>query len=130
MHFFDMINDCVEDWLTDVLGLNSHALMSRHRVAIPIVATACEFFRPCHLGDRLSLELSISELGRSSIQFLIRGRVGDDVKFQARHKVGMVSLDTQKSIAISDDMRTKMQPYVDSSEGDDYDTCKRGPTLA
>jgi len=46
----------------------------QRRVVFPIVNTGCEFFRPCHLGDTLVLELRIARLGRSSIEFDIRGR--------------------------------------------------------
>jgi len=115
VHFFDMINGCVEDWLSHALGLTSYDLMIGRRVGFPIVNTSCEFFRPCHLSDQLTLELSISTLGRSSIQFLICGRVGEDRKFQARHKVAMMSLDTQRAVAISEDLRAKMQAYVAGS---------------
>ncbi|MGQ0546554.1 MAG: acyl-CoA thioesterase [Betaproteobacteria bacterium] len=78
----------------------------------PIVNTGCEFLRPCHLGDTLELELSIARLGRASIEFDIRGRVGGDEKFRARHKVAMVSLDRFKSMPIPDDMRARMLPFV------------------
>jgi 4-hydroxybenzoyl-CoA thioesterase len=111
VHFFDMINGCVEDWLTDALGLSSQELMMRRRIGFPIVNTACEFFRPCHLTDLLELELSIARLGRSSIEFVIRGRVGEEPKWQARHKVAMVSLDTQTSMAIPDELRARMEAY-------------------
>src|SRR5258706_14406113 len=104
VNFFDMINACVEDWTTEALGLTAHELMIRQRVGFPIVNTACEFFRPCMLSDQLSLDLEISALGRSSIQFGIRGRVGDEQKFQARHKVAMMSLDSLKSVPIPDEL--------------------------
>ena len=112
VHFFDMISGCVEDWLSHALGLTSNDLMIARRVGFPIVNTSCEFFRPCHLSDELILELSIGSLGRSSILFNIRGRVGEEVKFRARHKVAMMSLDTQRAVALSDDLRAKMLPYL------------------
>jgi 4-hydroxybenzoyl-CoA thioesterase len=81
-------------------------------VGFPIVKTGCEFFRPCHLGDRLELELAIATLGRSSIEFEVVGRVAGDEKFRARHKVALMSLETQRALPIPDDLREKMQPYV------------------
>jgi 4-hydroxybenzoyl-CoA thioesterase len=111
VHFFDMINGCVEDWLTDAIGLSSHELMLRRRVGFPIVNTSCEFFRPCHLTDVLALDLTIARIGKSSIEFVIRGRVGNEAKWQARHKVAMVSLDAQTSMPIPDELRRLMEPY-------------------
>jgi 4-hydroxybenzoyl-CoA thioesterase len=111
VHFFDMINGCVEDWLADAVGLSSHELMMRRRIGFPIVNTHCEFFRPCHLGDALTIELTIARLGRSSIELLIRGRVGDETSWQARHKVAMVALDAQTSMPIPEELRRRMEPY-------------------
>jgi 4-hydroxybenzoyl-CoA thioesterase len=112
VNFFDMINAVVEDWFGEVIGLPFQEMHLERRVGFPIVDTGCQFFRPCHLGDLLVLELAISRLGRSSIEFSIRGRVGGEAKLQARHKVAMVSLETFRATAIPDDLRAKMEPYV------------------
>lgn len=112
VNFFEMISGIVEDWFRDAVHLPFQEMHLERRVGFPIVSTGCEFFRPCHLGDTLLLELAIARLGRASIEFDIRGRVGGDEKFRARHKVAMVSLDTFRSMPIPDDMRAKMLAYV------------------
>lgn len=111
-NFFDMINAAVEDWFGDAIGLPFQTMHLERRVGFPIVDTRCQFVKPCHLGDILAIELSIARLGRSSIEFAIRGRVAAEEKFHASHKVAMVSLDTFRSIAIPDDLRARMAPYV------------------
>ena len=110
--FFDMVNAIVEDWFAQAVGFDFEELHIQRRVGFPIVNTGCEFFRPCHLGDRLQLELAIARLGNSSIEFAVTGRVGGEEKFRARHKVALMSLDTQRAMPIPDDMRAKMRPYV------------------
>lgn len=112
VNFFDMVSGIVEDWFGEALGFTFNEMHIGKRVGFPIVNTGCEFYKPCHLGDQLALELSIAKLGRSSIEFSIRGRVGEEEKFRARHKVAMMSLDTLKSLPIPEDLRTKMAPYV------------------
>ena len=112
VNFFDMVNAVVEDWFAEAVGLDFEELHIQRRVGFPIVNTGCEFFRPCHLGDRLELELSIAKLGRSSIEFAVTGRVAGEEKFRARHKVALMSLDSQRALPIPDDMRVKMLPYV------------------
>ncbi len=112
VHFFDMISACVEDWFGEAIGLPFNEMHLQRRVGFPIVNTGCEFFRPCHLGDILRLELVIAKLGRSSIEFVVTGKVAGDEKFRARHKVAMMSLDTHRAIAIPDDLRGKMLAYV------------------
>jgi 4-hydroxybenzoyl-CoA thioesterase len=112
VNFFDMVSGAVEDWFSEAFGFDAHSTFIRSRVGFPIVNTSCEFFRPCHLGDRLKLELTIAKLGRSSIEFGVTGKVGAEEKFRARHKVVLMSLETQRALPIPMDMREKMEPYV------------------
>lgn len=112
VNFFDMVSGAVEDWFGEALGWTFNDMHIRRRVGFPIVNTGCEFFKPCHLGDRLVLELAIAKLGRSSIEFVVSGKVAGDEKFRARHKVAMMSLDTLRALPIPDDLREKMQPFV------------------
>jgi 4-hydroxybenzoyl-CoA thioesterase len=112
VNFFDMVNGAVEDWFGEAIGFTFNEMHIQRRVGFPIVNTGCEFFRPCHLGDVLVLELSIAKLGRSSIEFAVTGRVANDEKFRARHKVALMSLETQRALPIPEDLREKMQPFV------------------
>jgi 4-hydroxybenzoyl-CoA thioesterase len=114
VNFFDMVSGAVEDWFGEALGYTFNEMHIRQRVGFPIVNTGCEFFRPCHLGDLLALELAIARLGRSSIEFVVTGRVGTEEKFRARHKVAMMSLDTQRALPIPEDLRQRMLPYVEA----------------
>lgn len=112
VNFFDMVSGAVEDWFGEALGWTFNDMHIQRRVGFPIVNTGCEFFKPCHLGDLLVLELAIAKLGHSSIEFEVTGRVAGEEKFRARHKVAMMSLDTQRALPIPMDMREKMQPFV------------------
>jgi 4-hydroxybenzoyl-CoA thioesterase len=114
VNFFDIISAAVEDWFGEAIGLPFQEMHLQQRVGFPIVDTRCQFMRPCHLGDILVIELSIARLGRASIEFSIRGRVGDEEKLQANHKVVMVSLDTYRSTPIPEELRLKMASYVRS----------------
>jgi 4-hydroxybenzoyl-CoA thioesterase len=111
-HFFDFIGGCVEDWFADAIGFDYATMHLHRRVGFPIVNTQCQFMRPCHLGDYLVIDLQIVRLGRSSVDFSLRGQVGEEKKFEGRHKVAMISLDTLKSIPIPDDLRASMHPFL------------------
>jgi 4-hydroxybenzoyl-CoA thioesterase len=112
VNFFDMVGGVVEDWFREAVGLPFEEMHLERRIGFPIVNTGCEFSRPARLGDTLVLELAIAKLGRSSIEFVVKGSVGGEDKFRARHKVALVSLDTWRAAPIPDDMRAKMRPYV------------------
>lgn len=115
VNFFDMIGGLVEDWFREAVGLPFQEMHLQRRFGFPIVNTQCEFSRPCRLGDTLTLELTIARLGRSSIEFAVRGSVEGEEKFRGRHKVAMVSLDTYKATSIPPDMRARMAPYAGSA---------------
>lgn len=112
VNFLDMASGCVEDWFEEAIGFRFYDMHVKQRIGFPVVKTSCEFFRPCHLGDRLVLELMVTRLGRSSIEFSIRGQVAGEEKFQLCHTVVLISLDTLRSLAISDDLRAKIEPYI------------------
>ena len=112
VNFFDMVGGVVEDWFREAIGLPFQEMHLERRIGFPVVNTGCEFFRPAHLGDTLRLELAIAKLGRSSIEFVVRGSVSGEEKFRAKHKVALVSLDTWRPLPIPADMRAKMQPFV------------------
>ena len=112
VNFFDMVGGVVEDWFREAVGLPFQEMHLERRVGFPIVNTGCEFFRPARLGDTLRLDLAIAKLGRSSIEFEVRGSVGGEEKFRARHKVAMVSLQSFRALPIPEDMRAKMLPYL------------------
>jgi len=61
---------------------------------------------------REAIGLPFQELGRSSIEFMIRGSAGGEEKFRARHKVAMVSLESWRALPIPEDMRAKMRAYL------------------
>jgi 4-hydroxybenzoyl-CoA thioesterase len=112
VHFFDMVSGVVEDWFREVVELPFQEMHLERRVGFPIVNTGCEFYRPTELGDTLVLELGIAKLGRSSIEFVVKGSVKGEDKFLARHKVAMVSLDSWRALPIPEDLRGRMAPYA------------------
>jgi 4-hydroxybenzoyl-CoA thioesterase len=111
-HYFDMINSSVEDWFELELGLPFDAFHLQHGYGNPIVSTSCDFLRPCRYGEKMTIELSVANLGRSSIELRIAGKVGAEERILARHTTAMISLDSFRSIAIPDDLRKKMGEYA------------------
>ena len=111
-HFFDMFNAAVEDWFEQALGLSFEEMHMRRQVGFPVVNTQCEFLRVCRLGERLRIEFTVARLGHSSVELDIRGKVGGEERFRARHKIAMMSLATYRAVAIPEELREKMQKFV------------------
>jgi hypothetical protein len=91
-----MVGGVVEDWFREAVGCRSgDAPRAADRLPDRQYRAASSRV-PARLGDTLVLELSIARLGRSSIEF-VRGSVGGEDKFRARHKVALVSLDSWRA---------------------------------
>jgi 4-hydroxybenzoyl-CoA thioesterase len=79
--YFEMINDCVEAFFDQVLGLPFSAL---HQVGgVPTAEITTRFLRPSRIGDQLVLELECLRLGRSSLGIKVEARCGDETRFIA-----------------------------------------------
>lgn len=113
VNFFDMINAVVEDWFAQALDTPLQNLHMVRRLGFPVVDTQCEFSNPCKFGDRLDLELSVAHLGQSSLALAIRGRVGLEEKLRARHTMSMISLASYRAVVIPDDLRARIELYLD-----------------
>jgi 4-hydroxybenzoyl-CoA thioesterase len=111
-HFFDMFSAVVEDWFAGEIGLTYEQMYLHLKIGFPIVATRADFASACRIGERVSFDLTVSKLGRSSIEFDILGRVGAHQRLRGRHKVAMISLESYRAIPIPEDLRNKMQQYV------------------
>jgi len=110
--YFDMINAAMEDWFAQALGLPFDAMHMHRRFGFPVVHTQCEYHKPCRIGERLVLELTVARIGRASLDLTLRGRIGGEERLRARNVRSMMSLDTYRALPIPDDLRAAMAPFV------------------
>jgi 4-hydroxybenzoyl-CoA thioesterase len=110
--FLEMVNDLVEDWFAQGLGMPFSEFHMARGYGVPVVNTKVDFLKACRLGEPLSLELGIESLGGSSMVLAIRGHVGGDERLRLRHKVVIVSLAARRAVAIPDELRLRMERFV------------------
>jgi 4-hydroxybenzoyl-CoA thioesterase len=115
--FFDMINATVEDWFAQVLALPFDTMHMARRFGVPIVNTQCEFLKPCRIGERLVLELSVARIGRASFDLALCGRIAGEERLRARNVRSMMSLETYRAMPIPDDLRAAMAPFLWAAAG-------------
>jgi 4-hydroxybenzoyl-CoA thioesterase len=108
----EMVNNLTEDWFAEGLGMSFEAFHLQLRYGIPVVNTRIEFLKACRLGERLSFELTIETLGRSSVVLRIAASVAGEPRIKLRHKVAMFSMDTHRAVAIPDELRARMTAFV------------------
>lgn len=109
--FLEMVNDLVEDWFERGLAMPFNEFHLERGYGIPVVNTKVDFLKACRLGERLSFELGIESLGRSSVVLAIRGRVDGEERLRLRHKVAVVSLEARHAVAIPEELRARMECF-------------------
>jgi 4-hydroxybenzoyl-CoA thioesterase len=107
--YFEMLNSLVEDWFTDGLGIDYHALIGTRRIGLPTVHLGVDFQRISRMGDVLTQRLGINKLGRSSLGLDIQFTGDDGVRLALQQVLVCTSLDTHKPIALPDDVRTALE---------------------
>ncbi|HSE77716.1 MAG TPA: thioesterase family protein [Alphaproteobacteria bacterium] len=116
-NYFDMFNGLIEDWFSDGLGIDYAKQIVVHRLGLPTVHAACDFFIPSRMGDLLSMTLLVRDVGRSSLKLTIHGHVGAEERLRADLVVVLISLDTNKSTPIPDKLRSRFVDYKAAHAG-------------
>ena len=79
--YFEMMNDCVEAFFDDALDCPFEDL---HRDGgVPTAQIAVTFSKPSYHGDRLTIALDCTNLGRSSLDLRIEALCGAERRFLA-----------------------------------------------
>ena len=110
-----MINDLVEDWVSDVLGIPYAELLGRRRTGLPTVSLQCEFSAISRMGDEVLLGLTVERLGQRSITLQIGCRVGDEQRMSVRQVLVCTSLDTHRAVDVPADLRSAIEHFQRSA---------------
>jgi 4-hydroxybenzoyl-CoA thioesterase len=110
--YFVLFNELVEDWFTRGLGVSFVDQVTKDRVSIPMGRIECDFIAPSKIGDVLSFSLQVERIGTSSIKLGIEVRLRGEVRVRALLTVVLASLETLKSVPVSDDLRSRMERYL------------------
>jgi 4-hydroxybenzoyl-CoA thioesterase len=108
-----MLNDLVEQWFEDGLGLRYEQIIGERRLGLPTVRLEADFTAVSRHGDRLTLALVLVHLGRSSLHTAARFSGGDGVlRMKTRSVLVCTSLDSHRPVPLPDDLRSAMLPHV------------------
>ena len=106
-----MINDLVEDWVGDVLGVPYAELVGRRRTGMPTVSLQCEFTAISRLGDEVMLGLRVERVGGKSLTLQHGCRCGDEPRMEVRQVLVFTDLDTHRAIEIPADLRAAIERF-------------------
>ena len=112
--FFEMLNNLLEDWFDEALDLPFEKL-HKHG-GIPTVDLKVQFKRPARLGQVISKQLWVKELGSSSVLCGFRfAHENDDTILEGEVRLVNVALNEERtymqSSPFSSEIKIKMEPY-------------------
>jgi 4-hydroxybenzoyl-CoA thioesterase len=106
-----MVNNLVEDWVSEGLGVPYAELIGKRRTGLPTVSLNCEFSAVSRMGDDVMLGLSVEHIGTKSITLQHGCRRGDERRMHARQVLVFTSLDTHRAIDIPGDLRAALDRF-------------------
>jgi len=106
-----MINNLVEDWVTECLGVPYAELLGRRRTGMPTVSLQCEFTAISRMGEDVMLGLSVAKLGGKSLALDIGCRCSDEQRMTVRQVLVFTSLDTHRAVDVPADLRAAIDAF-------------------
>lgn len=110
--YFEMFNLLVETWFDEALGLPFGELHLNRGFGVPTVRTEADFKAPSRLDEKLTLSLTVQDIGRSKISLLLQV-LGPDggLRVAANHVLVYAAFDPMRAAAIPEELKTRMQRF-------------------
>ena len=109
--YFDGVNATVEDWFDEGLGVPFQTLIGDLRRGAPLVGIETKFVRPCRLGEIVTFDLSVVDLGETSVTLDMKTLHDGKIRMRSRMTIVSVDFDMSGSAPWPDDIREKMLTY-------------------
>lgn len=111
--YIELCVEAVEDWFNQGLGISFWALHEEHRLGIPAVHLDVNFISPSRHGDSLDFLLSVARIGKSSMTLDVIVECEGQRRFREQIVVVMVSLDTMRSVPITEAWHLKFSAFME-----------------
>lgn len=109
--FFDIFNAVVEDWFGEGLGIDYHDIIRRRRMGLGYASAASTFFRPCCMGERITVHVRLAALGRSSLTLHLHAMKDGAEALRGNFTIVMTDLEQHRPVVIPEDIRRAMEVY-------------------
>lgn len=113
--YFVLLQNHVEDWFNDALGIPYAGLVSGRRVGLPTVSLQTEFTAVSRFGDEVVLGLDVERLGGSSLTLALHVRGSEGSRVQARKVIVCTDLDLHRAKPWPADVRAAIEAFRGSA---------------
>lgn len=117
--YFDMFHQAMEAWFGEALGVPYVEVIQGRKLGFPSVHTEADFAAPSAFGDAVDVRLTVTRVGRSSIEFGYRVTARDDpADLRATGKTVCVVMDLdpgsktfRRALPMPDDLRARIETF-------------------
>jgi acyl-CoA thioesterase FadM len=113
---FDILNNVIEDWFVEALGIDYYHVVGNRRVGLGYVHAACDFVAPARMGERLVYGITVERIGNKSIPLRITATRAATKILGASLVIVTTDLDRGTSVPVPDDIRSAVTAYLESQE--------------
>ena len=112
--FLHLCHAAFEDFFDAAAPFSYPDLISKKRLGFPTVHIEADFKAPLAYGDTAIVTLAVKKIGTSSVtaQYEIRRKRDSALCFTAEITTVMMSLDTQKALPLSDELKAVFSNYL------------------
>jgi len=112
--YFHLCHAAFEDFFDSAAPVSYSELVVKRRLGFPTVAIQSEFHAPLSYGDIAIVELSVSEIGKSSLKlsYDIRRKRDGALCFHGDITTVLVNLDTLKPVGIDSELRNILEQFL------------------
>lgn len=114
--YFEMISALVEDWFEDGLETSAPGLMYHRHIVTPTVHFTVDFLNAAWYGDRLTFNLWVKKIGRSSCELLIEGSHQGKITLRVKQVLVFILERTRRPTPIAPDIIKRMKRFLHTHE--------------
>jgi 4-hydroxybenzoyl-CoA thioesterase len=83
---FELSDSVIEDWTLDIVGISRREMHLDRGLGLPTARLEAEFHSPARLGETLDIELSVTRVGRSSVDLRLDARCEGHPRFTIKYR--------------------------------------------
>ena len=117
--YFEMLNEAVEDWFEEQIGVSFAELHLKRGIGTPTVAIEAHFEAPSRLGEELVITITPVELSRASCKLNFAIACEGQTRMRAFSVLVCMDLEAQKSAPWPADVRAAIEANIRGSGGND-----------
>lgn len=110
--YVELINEVVEDWFGQGLGVSFREFHEQHGLGLPTVRLEVEYMRPSRYGDVLDFRLEVMRIGRSSMTLAVSAWAEGNMRLRAELTVVLTAMATLSAVPIDGDWRSRFERFL------------------